>query len=33
MQLLKKDEKKVNPRDVAQRIIDNLPSSQLIGKV
>jgi len=33
VQLLKKEEKKVNPREVAQKIIDNLPSCELIGKV
>jgi len=33
MQLLKKEEKKVNPREVAQKIIDNLPACELIGKV
>lgn len=32
-QLLKKEEKKVNPREVAQKIIDNLPTCELIGKV
>jgi len=33
MQLMKKEDKKVNPREVAQKIIDNLPSCELIGKV
>jgi len=33
MQLLKKEEKKVNPREVAQKIIDSLPTCELIGKV
>ena len=33
VQLLKKEDKKANPREVAQRIMDNLPSCELIGKV
>jgi len=33
LQLLKTEEKKVNPREVAQKIIDNLPPCDLIGKV
>jgi len=33
LQLLKTADKKVNPREVAQKIIDNLPSSELISKV